>query len=139
MLLSSRSICSAVRLASSSAVMVSQGLSQMYSATERKKLDWGVMGPEPTASLVGASVSFEAWEELARVYLKADYAGLEDISALEQFPDLLGLALSGCDRLTDFSPLMSLPCLEELSIQSDQLNPAPTGWRPGRNRIRPAP
>ena len=55
------------------------------------------------------------------MYLKADYAGLEDISALEQFPDLLGLALSGCDRLTDFSPLMSLPCLEELSIQSDQL------------------
>lgn len=55
------------------------------------------------------------------MYLKVDYAGLEDISALEQFPDLLGLSLSGCDRLTDFSPLMSLSNLEELSIESDQL------------------
>ncbi len=55
------------------------------------------------------------------MYLKADYAGLEDISALEQFPDLLGLALSGCDRLTDFSSLMSLSNLEELSIESKQL------------------
>ncbi len=55
------------------------------------------------------------------LYLSVDYAGLTDISALEQFPDLLGLSLTGCDRLTDFSPIMSLGNLEELSIQSDQL------------------
>lgn len=54
-------------------------------------------------------------------YLDVDYAGLEDISALSQFPDLLGLTLTGCDRLTDFSPLMSLTKLEQLYIESDQL------------------
>ena len=55
------------------------------------------------------------------MYLKVDYAGLTDISALTQSPDLLGLNLSGCDRLTDFSPLMSMINLEELTIESDQL------------------
>ena len=55
------------------------------------------------------------------MYLKVDYAGLTDISALTQFPDLLGLNLTDCERLTDFSPLMSLSNLEELSIESDQL------------------
>lgn len=54
-------------------------------------------------------------------YLAVDYSGLEDISALEQFPGLLGLTLEGCDRLTDFSPLMNLTELEQLSIESDQL------------------
>lgn len=55
------------------------------------------------------------------MYLSVDYAGLEDISALSQFPDLVGLSLTGCDRLTDFSPLMSLTNLEQLSIESAQL------------------
>lgn len=54
-------------------------------------------------------------------YLSVDYAGLEDISALEGFPSLLGLTLENCDRLTDFSPLMTLTNLEQLSIESPQL------------------
>lgn len=54
-------------------------------------------------------------------YLTADYNFLEDISALSQFPDLRGLALTGCDRLTDYSPLMSLTSLEILDIESPQL------------------
>ena len=54
-------------------------------------------------------------------YLSVDYSGLEDISALTDFPNLLGLTLENCDRLTDFSPLMSLTSLEQLSIESPQL------------------
>lgn len=54
-------------------------------------------------------------------YLSVDYAGLEDISALSAFPELLGLTLENCDRLTDFSPLMTLTKLEQLSIESPQL------------------
>lgn len=55
------------------------------------------------------------------LYLSVDYAGLTDISALSQLPDLLGLSLTGCDRLTDFSPLMTMASLEELTIESSQL------------------
>ena len=77
--------------------------------------DLGVADTFLASSLNG----LEAFPNL--MYLKVDYAGLTDISALTQFPDLLGLNLTGCDRLTDFSPLMSLSNLEELSIESDQL------------------
>lgn len=55
------------------------------------------------------------------LYLYADYESLEDISILLQFPDLIGLALLNCDRLTDYSPLMSLTALDELTIESSQL------------------
>ena len=54
-------------------------------------------------------------------YFSADYNFLEDISALSQFPGLKGLALTDCDRLTDYSPLMSLTGLETLTIESPQL------------------
>lgn len=54
-------------------------------------------------------------------YLTVDYYFLEDISALEQMPDLLGLYLEDCDRLTEYGVLMSLTNLEELRIQSEQL------------------
>ena len=54
-------------------------------------------------------------------YLSVQYYGLEDISALNDMPELLGLALIDCDRLTDFSPLMNMTGLEELSITSPQL------------------
>ncbi len=55
------------------------------------------------------------------LYLSVDYRSLEDISALEQFPGLLGLSLTGCDRLTDYSPLMKLTSLEQLSLDSSEL------------------
>ena len=54
-------------------------------------------------------------------YLTVQYYGLSDISALKEMPDLLGLALIDCDRLTDFSPLMKMTGLERLSIDSPQL------------------
>lgn len=54
-------------------------------------------------------------------YLSVDYGSLEDISALTRCPNLLGLALINCNRLTDYSPLMELTELEELSIDSVQL------------------
>lgn len=55
------------------------------------------------------------------LYLTVDYGFLEDISAISALPDLLGLTLVDCDRLTDYSPLMSMTQMEELSIQSEQL------------------
>ena len=54
-------------------------------------------------------------------YLSVEYGSLEDISALSQLPNLLGLSLTGCNKLTDFSPLMDLTQLQELSIDSVQL------------------
>lgn len=54
-------------------------------------------------------------------YITVEYYGLEDISALTELSGLRGLALLKCDRLTDFSPLMSMTGLEQLSIQSGQL------------------
>lgn len=54
-------------------------------------------------------------------YITVEYYGLEDISALTELPELRGLALLKCDRLTDFSPLMSMTSLEQLSIKSSQL------------------
>lgn len=55
------------------------------------------------------------------LYLSVDYSSLADISALSAYPDLLGLELIQCDNLTDYSPLMSMTKLQELSIQSSQL------------------
>lgn len=55
------------------------------------------------------------------LYLNVDADHLKDISALNSFPDLIGLTLEGCDDLTDYSPLMNLKQLEELSICSKQL------------------
>lgn len=55
------------------------------------------------------------------LYLTVDCGFLEDISALGSTPGLLGLTLTGCDRLTDYSPLMSMTRLESLSIESSQL------------------
>lgn len=54
-------------------------------------------------------------------YLSVDYGSLKDISALLELPNLYGLSLVGCDRLTDYSPLMSLTNLESLKIESSQL------------------
>ena len=54
-------------------------------------------------------------------YITVEYYGLEDISALTELSGLRGLSLLECDRLTDFSPLMSMTDLEQLSIQSGQL------------------
>ncbi|MCI8287110.1 MAG: leucine-rich repeat domain-containing protein [Lachnospiraceae bacterium] len=54
-------------------------------------------------------------------YLYVDYGSLEDISALLQYPNLLGLTLIDCDSLNDYSPLMSLNSLESLTIDSSQL------------------
>lgn len=55
------------------------------------------------------------------LYLYVEYDYLEDISALTNFPDLLGLALIDCDKVTDFSPLMTLTNMEELRIEADTL------------------
>lgn len=55
------------------------------------------------------------------LYLSLNYESVEDISALSEFPDLLGLQLTDCDDVNDYSPLMSLTNLEELRIQSSQL------------------
>ncbi len=55
------------------------------------------------------------------LYLTVDSERLVDISALKSYPDLLGLDLGKCKDLTDYSPLMSLTQLEELSIASSQL------------------
>ena len=54
-------------------------------------------------------------------YLTVEYNGLSDISAVKDLPGLLGLALVDCDRLLDFSPLMEMTGLEQLSIDSSQL------------------
>lgn len=54
-------------------------------------------------------------------YLYVDYGSLEDISALLQYPNLLGLTLIECDSVNDYSPLMSLNSLESLTIDSSQL------------------
>lgn len=54
-------------------------------------------------------------------YITVEYYGLEDISALTELSELRGLALLKCDRLTDFSPLMNMTGLEQLSIKSSQL------------------
>ncbi len=54
-------------------------------------------------------------------YLTVEYDFLEDISALENLPFLEGLSLLGCNRLTDYSPLLSLGWLRSLSLQSSQL------------------
>lgn len=55
------------------------------------------------------------------LYLSVDYSSLSDISALNAYPGLLGLELVNCDNLTDYSPLMSMTSMQELSIQSSQL------------------
>lgn len=55
------------------------------------------------------------------LYLAVDYRSLKDISALEQLPGLLGLSLAECDRLTDYSPLMTLTSIEQLSLDSSGL------------------
>ena len=54
-------------------------------------------------------------------YFATDCMDLQDISALTALPDLEGLALTDCDRLTDFSPLYEMTGLEILSIQSSSL------------------
>ncbi len=54
-------------------------------------------------------------------YLDLEYEYVEDISALSQFPDLEGLFLRDCDKINDYSVLMSLNSMESLSIQSSQL------------------
>lgn len=55
------------------------------------------------------------------LYLNVAYTSLTDISDLTAFPNLLGLYLEDCDELTDYSPLMTLTKLEELTIESSQL------------------
>ena len=54
-------------------------------------------------------------------YLSVDYGSLEDISALTKVPGLIGLAIVNCDRMTDYSPLMSLNGLESLKMEASQL------------------
>lgn len=54
-------------------------------------------------------------------YLTVESNQLNDISALNAFPNLMGLALYDCDDLMDYSPLMSMTTLEELTIYSSQL------------------
>lgn len=54
-------------------------------------------------------------------YLYVDYDSLEDISALLQYPNLVGLTLLNCDSVNDYSPLLSLNALESLTIESSQL------------------
>ena len=54
-------------------------------------------------------------------YLSVQYYGLTDISALNDMPGLLGLALVDCNTLTDFGPLMNMTGLEKLSISTPQL------------------
>lgn len=54
-------------------------------------------------------------------YLSVDYGALEDISALVDVPGLVGLTMIDCDRMTDYSPLMSLTGLESLKVESSQL------------------
>ncbi len=76
------------------------------------------LGVEDTF-LASSLTGLDAFPSLS--YLSVDYAGLTDISALSQFPDLQGLSLKNCDRLTDFSPLMTLSKLEALNVQSEQL------------------
>lgn len=78
-------------------------------------LELSVEDPLFSDSLEG----IESFESLR--YLSVRYSSLEDISALPSLPDLAGLQLKKCDRLTDYSPLMELTQLEELEIESVQL------------------
>lgn len=55
------------------------------------------------------------------LYLSVEYDQLEDISAILDFPNLLGLELYGCDNLMDYSPLMTLTQLDTLAIESSNL------------------
>lgn len=54
-------------------------------------------------------------------YLSVDSNRLTDISALADFPDLKGLSLLNCTSLMDYSQLMKMTNLEELTLQSSQL------------------
>ncbi len=78
-------------------------------------LELSVEDPLFSDSLEG----IESFESLQ--YLSVRYSSLEDISALLALPDLAGLQLKKCDRLTDYSPLMELTQLEELEVESVQL------------------
>lgn len=55
------------------------------------------------------------------LYLRVDYSSLADISALNDYSNLQSLVLMNCSNVTDFSPLMAMTGLQDLSIQSAQL------------------
>lgn len=55
------------------------------------------------------------------IHFSADCMDMEDISALSSLPELKGVVLTDCDRLTDFSPLYDLTQLQILSIESSSL------------------
>ena len=57
-------------------------------------------------------------------YLYMEGKQLTDISALKNYPNLKGLAMYDFNSLMDYSPLMSLTALEELTIHSSQLKTA---------------
>ena len=78
-------------------------------------LELGVYGSYSNRNLSGV----ENFPNLQ--YLSVEYRGLEDLSALIDLPELRGLILTDCDSLTDFSPLMKMTGLEQLSIKSSQL------------------
>ena len=57
-------------------------------------------------------------------YLYMEGERLTDVSALKNYPNLKGLAMYDFDSLMDYSPLMSLTALEELTIHSNQMKTA---------------
>lgn len=100
----------------------------VYSENSLEELANIIPHPENITSL-GAGDNFFLKNSLDDVlafpnleYLALDNCRyLEDISALTEMYSLKGLYLIDCNDLMDYSPLMSLPNLEELSIQSTQL------------------
>ena len=54
-------------------------------------------------------------------YLYMEGERMTDISALKNYPNLKGLAMFDFNSLMDYSPLMSLTALEELTIHSKQM------------------
>ncbi len=103
-----------------------ENLYAIHSKNSVKELAKYVPHPENIIDLGTYDWSFSATlDDLSSfpnlLYLTVEADHLKDISALKSFPDLLGLYLDGCKDLTDYSALMSLTQLEELSISSSQL------------------
>ncbi len=98
----------------------------VYSENTIKELADIISVPENILELGVESTFFDKSLEGLEVfpnleYLAVDYASLEDISILTQYPNLYGLILEDCDNLTDYSPLLSLTNLGVLGISSSQL------------------
>lgn len=103
------------------------GLENLYAVFSENSLsDLGKIIPYPENILELSAESYA--HSLAGLqkfpslqYLTLEYDYVEDISALTEIAGLRGLTLLDCSSLQDFSPLMGMSGLEQLSIDSTKL------------------